>query len=116
MPPRVPVSPANNTRLANRVFSKFKEPQGFETLRNLQLPQIPATLDTTFQTLALYAHEANWESGAVRYLTGYDRVELRKIGDRAQERVVAEHTSERRAREFEICIEKHDSVGASLAG
>ncbi len=32
--------------------------------------------------------------------------ELRKIGDRAQERVLAEHTSEQRARELEISVEK----------
>jgi spore maturation protein CgeB len=42
----------------------------------------------------------------VRYLTGYEESELRRIGNRAQQRVLAEHTSERRAREFEACIER----------
>ncbi len=41
-----------------------------------------------------------------RYLTGYDETELRRIGDRAQQRVLAEHTSEHRAREFEMCVEQ----------
>lgn len=54
----------------------------------------------------------------VRYLTGYGEIEVRKIGDCAQERVLAEHTSERRASEFESCIEgaRSESVGASLVG
>jgi len=42
----------------------------------------------------------------VRYLTGYDESELRRIGSRAQQRVLAEHTSECRARAFETCIEQ----------
>jgi spore maturation protein CgeB len=41
----------------------------------------------------------------VRYLTAYDERELRAIGDRAQQRVLAEHTSDRRAQEFETCVE-----------
>jgi spore maturation protein CgeB len=52
----------------------------------------------------------------VRYLTEYDELELRRIGDRAQERVLAAHTSERRAREFEACVEAAcRSIGSSLA-
>jgi spore maturation protein CgeB len=42
----------------------------------------------------------------VRYLSGYDDSELRRIGDRAQQRVLAEHTSDRRAQEFEACVER----------
>ena len=42
----------------------------------------------------------------VRYLTGYDEWELRRIGDRAQQRVLAEHTSEQRAQQFETCVEQ----------
>ncbi len=37
----------------------------------------------------------------IRYLTEIDDAELRAIGRRAQERVLAEHTSEKRAQEFE---------------
>jgi spore maturation protein CgeB len=52
----------------------------------------------------------------VRYLTGYDELELRRIGDRAQQRVLAEHTSERRAREFEACLEHaREPVMSTLA-
>ena len=42
----------------------------------------------------------------IRCLTDYDESELRRIGSRARERVLAEHSSERRAREFEACIER----------
>ncbi len=42
----------------------------------------------------------------VRYLTGYDDTELRAIGQRACERVLAEHTSVQRARQFEDAVEK----------
>lgn len=37
----------------------------------------------------------------VRYLADTDEAELRRIGRRAQERVLAEHTAERRAEQFE---------------
>lgn len=40
----------------------------------------------------------------VRYLTEYSDGELQQIGERAQERVLAQHTSERRAQEFEACV------------
>jgi len=39
-----------------------------------------------------------------RYLTEYPEAELRQIGERARERVLAQHTSERRAQEFEACV------------
>jgi spore maturation protein CgeB len=41
----------------------------------------------------------------VRYLAGYDSSELRRIGRAARERVLASHTSEVRAREFEQAVE-----------
>lgn len=41
----------------------------------------------------------------VRYLTGYDQAELLRIGERAQRRVLEEHTSEHRALEFERAVE-----------
>lgn len=41
----------------------------------------------------------------VRYLTGYDDTELRKIGHAARERILTHHTSERRAQEFETAVE-----------
>ena len=40
----------------------------------------------------------------VRYLQDYEEGELRAIGERAQARVLAQHTSERRAQEFEACV------------
>lgn len=52
----------------------------------------------------------------VRYLSEYDDSELRRIGDRAQERVLAEHTSDCRAREFEACVEQaREPLASSLA-
>jgi spore maturation protein CgeB len=42
----------------------------------------------------------------VRYITALDDVELRAIGLRAQQRVLAEHTSQRRAQQFEDCVEQ----------
>ena len=39
-----------------------------------------------------------------RYLTGMDEAERKAIGRRAQERVLAEHTSDMRAREFENAV------------
>jgi spore maturation protein CgeB len=41
----------------------------------------------------------------VRYLWEYDAAELRRIGRAARERVLARHTSEARAREFELAVE-----------
>jgi spore maturation protein CgeB len=41
----------------------------------------------------------------VRYLNNYDDAELRRIGRAARERVLAEHTSDVRAREFEHAVE-----------
>jgi spore maturation protein CgeB len=41
----------------------------------------------------------------VRYLQDYDAVELRRIGRAARERVLAGHTSDVRAREFEQAVE-----------
>ena len=38
------------------------------------------------------------------YLTSADEAELQRIGRRAQERVLAEHTAERRAQQFEECV------------
>ena len=40
----------------------------------------------------------------VRYLRDYDDAGLRRIGECARDRVMQEHTSERRARQFEDCI------------
>ena len=40
----------------------------------------------------------------VRYLTYYGEAELLRIGERAQRRVLEEHTSEQRAREFEDAV------------
>ncbi len=40
-----------------------------------------------------------------RYLSGYDEVELHRIGEKARQRVLAEHTSEQRASQFEMSIE-----------
>ena len=42
----------------------------------------------------------------VRYLTEVGDDELRSIGDRAQERVLAEHTSDIRAQQFEMWVEQ----------
>ncbi|HEY4678088.1 MAG TPA: glycosyltransferase [Candidatus Angelobacter sp.] len=41
----------------------------------------------------------------VRYVTSYDDSELRRIGQAARDRVLAAHTSEVRAREFEQAVE-----------
>ena len=42
---------------------------------------------------------------AVRYINGFDSSELRRIGHAARERVLASHTSQVRAREFENAVE-----------
>ena len=44
-------------------------------------------------------------SDVERYITGCDSAELKKIGRAAQERVLAAHTSEARAKEFEQAVE-----------
>jgi spore maturation protein CgeB len=41
----------------------------------------------------------------VRYISGYDSSELRRIGRAAREQVIAAHTSDVRAREFEQAVE-----------
>lgn len=51
----------------------------------------------------------------VRYLAELSEIEVRQIGERAQERVRAEHTSLRRAREFESAIENVRSRTARSA-
>ena len=38
------------------------------------------------------------------YLKDMDEREIRRIGRNAQDRVLAEHTSQVRAREFETCV------------
>jgi len=48
----------------------------------------------------------------VRYLNNYDQAELRRIGRAARERVLAEHTSDVRAREFEHAVEIATSSAA----
>lgn len=52
----------------------------------------------------------------VRYLRDTDESELRSIGRRAQQRVLAEHTSARRAREFEDAIAQALSPVSSVEG
>jgi spore maturation protein CgeB len=42
----------------------------------------------------------------IRILTAYNEADLRQIGERARERVLSEHTSEKRAQEFESCVVK----------
>lgn len=48
----------------------------------------------------------------VRYISDYEDAELRRIGARARERVLAEHTSQRRAQQFEDCIARAASPHA----
>jgi spore maturation protein CgeB len=43
----------------------------------------------------------------VRFLREGDLLEMKKVGERAQQRVLAEHTSEKRAEQFELCVSKH---------
>jgi spore maturation protein CgeB len=50
----------------------------------------------------------------IGYLTERDSEELRQIGRRAQERVLAEHTHMHRAEQFEHAIEQARSVGSSF--
>jgi spore maturation protein CgeB len=45
-----------------------------------------------------------------RYITDYSDQELRAIGRRAQQRVLAEHTSECRAQQFEAWVEQAKSL------
>ena len=51
----------------------------------------------------------------VRYLTDYDERELKEVGERAQARVLAQHTSDRRAQEFEACIAEALSPAEPIA-
>ncbi|MCI0353381.1 MAG: glycosyltransferase [Acidobacteriales bacterium] len=46
----------------------------------------------------------------LRYIKGYDTAELRAIGERAQARVLAEHTNQQRARQFEDYVESVSSA------
>lgn len=46
----------------------------------------------------------------VRYIRDTDEAELRRIGDAAQARVLADHTSERRAEQFEAAVERARSI------
>jgi spore maturation protein CgeB len=46
-------------------------------------------------------------SDVVRIITEYSEQELREIGGRAQERVLSEHTSAKRAEEFEVSVTSH---------
>jgi spore maturation protein CgeB len=52
----------------------------------------------------------------VRYLTDYDEGTLRRIGERARERVVAEHTSAKRARQFEDAVENVGNLACPATG
>lgn len=45
------------------------------------------------------------QSDVVRYLSDVDEAEIKRIGHRAQERVLAEHTSQIRAEQFEAAVE-----------
>jgi spore maturation protein CgeB len=51
----------------------------------------------------------------VRYLAGYSDDELRTMGDRACERVLTQHTSQRRAQEFESCVAETLSPAEPMA-
>jgi spore maturation protein CgeB len=51
----------------------------------------------------------------VRYISDVDDEELRRIGRRAQERVLSEHTSGRRAQQFENAIESVKHRGMRMA-
>lgn len=51
----------------------------------------------------------------VRYITGLDDAEARRIGDAAQARVLAEHTSAQRALEFETAVEQAISTRSAAA-
>ncbi len=48
----------------------------------------------------------------LRYLTELSEAEVREVGNRAEARVLAEHTSQERAREFEGAVESACSVSA----
>lgn len=50
------------------------------------------------------------------YLTGCDESELRRIGRGAQERVLAEHTSDRRAQQFEAWVQETMAPGRDRTG
>jgi spore maturation protein CgeB len=50
----------------------------------------------------------------VRYLTGADESELQRIGMAAHERVMAEHTSDHRARELEVLVDRVIGAGTPI--
>ncbi|HZQ91233.1 MAG TPA: glycosyltransferase [Terriglobales bacterium] len=50
-----------------------------------------------------------------RYLDGMDAAELRRMGAAARERVIAEHTSDRRARQLELLVERASLRAAEAA-
>lgn len=59
-------------------------------------------------------------SDVIRYLSETDEAELRRIGLRAQDRVLAEHTSEKRAQQFEDAVNQatnqvHEAPAATVA-
>jgi spore maturation protein CgeB len=59
----------------------------------------------TFFSLGREILLATGAEDIVRYLSDYDTAELRRIGRAARERVLAGHTSDVRAREFERAVE-----------
>jgi spore maturation protein CgeB len=67
-------------------------------------------LSTFFEPGTEILLPSTWED-VVRYVDETDDAEIRKIGRAAQERVMSEHTSERRAREFEEYVTR---VGTEL--
>ncbi len=52
---------------------------------------------------------------SVRYLDGYSEAQLRRIGEAAQARVTSEHTSSKRADEFEAKLSEVGSIAARTA-
>jgi spore maturation protein CgeB len=72
-------------------------------------------LDTFFkpqQEILLPASAAD----VVRYLTAYDETSLRLVGEQARERVLQEHTSARRAEQFEEAVERVATVACPGIG
>jgi spore maturation protein CgeB len=61
-------------------------------------------LDTFFRSGTEILLPATSED-VIRYLVDLDDSELRRIGDAAQQRVLAEHTSEQRAKQFENAVQ-----------
>jgi spore maturation protein CgeB len=71
-------------------------------------------LDTFFKPNSEILLPANTED-AVRYLIELSDHERRFIGKNAMERVLAEHTSEQRATEFEAAITARESLRKNIA-